>query len=159
MHCVEQFPQDLFFCQFDAQIQGKKFHVPVQLAVIVGIEVNDVDSTASVVLNDLVRSVICTATNDSGLSSSLVVLDGNGILTYVLEPYVLQSAVAVTVNTFGLVLANDSVLEGGSSAKDEDGVGFTWCSLDIIRERMNDVESSTYLLRSDQSMLHFRGLT
>jgi hypothetical protein len=37
------------------------------------------------------------------------------------------------VNTFGLVLADNSILEGGSSAEDEDGIGLTWCSLEIVR--------------------------
>jgi hypothetical protein len=92
------------------------------------------------VLDHLVRSVVCTTADDPGVSSSLVVLDGDGVLTHILKPYVLKGAVAVTVDTFGLVLADDRVLEGSSSSKNEDGVGLTWCSLEFVGMMMNDVE-------------------
>lgn len=73
-------------------------------------------------LDDLVRGVVGTTADDPGLLAGLVVLDGDGILADVLEPNVLDGAVAVAVDTLGLVLANDGVLQGSAGTDHEDGV-------------------------------------
>lgn len=92
----------------------------VQLAVVLNVVVDDVDSTASVVLDYLIRSVVGTTADDPGLSSGLVVLDRDGILADVLEPDELEGAVAVAVDTLSLVLANNGVLQStaGLDVKD-----------------------------------------
>jgi hypothetical protein len=69
--------------------------------------------------------MIGTSTDNPRLRASLIVLDGDGVLTNILEPDVLERAVSVAVNTFGLVLADDGVFESGSGAEDEDSVGLT----------------------------------
>jgi hypothetical protein len=74
----------------------------VELAVIVDIEVDDVHSSTSVVLNDFVGCVVGAATDDPGLLSSLVFFDGNGILANIFEPNELKSAVALAMHTFRL---------------------------------------------------------
>lgn len=45
----------------------------VDLAVVLGVEVDDVDGTAAIVLDDLVLSVVSATTDDPGLLASLVV--------------------------------------------------------------------------------------
>lgn len=92
----------------------------VDLAVVLGVEVDDVDVTAAVVLYDLVVGVEGTAADDLGVA---VALDGDGVLADVLEPDVLESAGADTVDTLVLVGANDDVPQGSAILKDEDGVG------------------------------------
>ena len=75
-------------------------------------------------LHDFITSMISSATNNPRLRSSLVVFDGNGIFADVFKPYVFECAVAVAVNTFGLVFADDGVFEGGACFEEEDCVGF-----------------------------------
>lgn len=86
------------------------------------IDTYHVDGTTTVVLNDLVRGVVRTTTDDPGLGSSLVVLDGDCVLADVLEPDKLKSAVPVAVDALSLVLANDGVLQGTASLDVEDRV-------------------------------------
>lgn len=90
--------------------------------------VYDVDGTASVVLHNFIASVISSTTNDPRLRSSFVVLDGNGVFADVLKPYVFECAVAIAVDAFGLVLADDGVFEGRAGFEEEDCVGFA-CDL------------------------------
>lgn len=94
----------------------------VKLAVILNVEVDDIDGAAAVVLDDLVASVVGATAYDPRLLTGLVVLDGNGILADVLEPDELEVARAVAVNTLGLVLADDHVSQGRARAEEEDGV-------------------------------------
>ena len=60
-------------------------------------------------LDDLVRCVVGSTTDNVGLLSGLVVLDGNGILADILEPNEFDVARTVAVDTLSLVLANDDV--------------------------------------------------
>lgn len=101
----------------------------VELAVVLNVVVDDVDGTAAVVLNDLIRGVVGTTANDPGLLSGLVVLDGDGILADVLEPDVLNGAVAIAVDALGLVLADDGVLQSTTGTDEEHGVLVTWILL------------------------------
>lgn len=52
--------------------------------------------------------------------------DRNGILTDVLEPDVLKSTVAITVDTLLLVLANDDILQGTTLADNKDSIVDAW---------------------------------
>ena len=99
---------------------------PVELAVVLDVEVDNIDSTAAVVLDDLVRAVVGTTTNDPGLRASLVVLDGKSVLANVLPPDELESATTLAVDTLGLVLSDDDVAESGTLLKDEDGILLTF---------------------------------
>lgn len=74
----------------------------VELAVIVDIEVDDVHSSTSIVLDDFVGCVVGATTDDPGLLSSLVFFDGDGILANIFEPNELKSAVALAMHTFRL---------------------------------------------------------
>lgn len=91
----------------------------VDLAVVVGVEVDDVDVTAAVVLDDLVGGVVSTTTDDVG---SAAAKDGDGILADILEPGELDVARALAVNTLTLVGTDDDVSESGTLLEDEDGV-------------------------------------
>lgn len=82
-------------------------------------------------LDHLVAGVVCATANDPGLLPSLVVLDADGVLADVLEPHELEVAVAVAVNTLGLVLANDHVAKGRAGAEEEDGVSASWERLEL----------------------------
>lgn len=95
---------------------------PVELAVVLNVEVDDVNGTAAVVLDNLVRTVVSTTTDDPGLGASLIVLDGKSVLADVLPPDVLKSAVTGAVDTLSLVLADDDVAESGALVEVEDGV-------------------------------------
>ncbi|KAJ8104452.1 hypothetical protein OPT61_g10749 [Boeremia exigua] len=94
----------------------------VQLAVVLDVEVNDVDGAAAVVLDDLVGAVVRAAADDPGLLAGFVVLDRECVFAHVLPPDVLESAVAGAVDTLGLVLADDDVAEGGALVEVENGV-------------------------------------
>jgi hypothetical protein len=85
-------------------------------------EVNNVDVTASVVLDDLVGSLVGTASDDVGSSTTL---DSDGILADVLEPDKLKVASAKAVNTFLLVGTNNDVTKGSAILKDENSVLLT----------------------------------
>lgn len=98
----------------------------VKLAVILDVEVDDVHGSAAVVLNNLVGGVVSTTANDPGLLASHVVLDGNGVLTDVLEPHELEVAGTTAVHALSLVRANNDVTQGGAGVKEEDGVGVAW---------------------------------
>lgn len=73
---------------------------PVELAVVFNIKVDDVHSTTAVVLDDLVRAVVRTSTNDPSLRTSLVVLDIERVLADILPPDELRGAVTVAVDTW-----------------------------------------------------------
>lgn len=63
-------------------------------------------------LHDLVARMVRAAANDPRLLPGLVVLDRYRVLAHVLEPDRVKCASAVAVHAFGLVLADDGVLEG-----------------------------------------------
>lgn len=98
----------------------------VDLAVVVGVEVDDVDVAAAVVLDDLVRGVVGTATDDVGCA---ITLDGDGILADVLKPDKLEGAGAEAVHTLALVGADDDVAQSGTILEHEDGVGLAALTL------------------------------
>lgn len=81
----------------------------VQLSIVLDVEVDNVDSSASVMLNYLIRSGISSTSNDPRFLSSLVVLDCDGVLAYVLEPHKLEMTRAITVHPFSLILADDNI--------------------------------------------------
>jgi hypothetical protein len=58
---------------------------PAKLAVVLNIKVDDIDGTAAVVLDNLVRAVVGTTTDDPSLRTSLVVLDRESILVDILR--------------------------------------------------------------------------
>lgn len=91
----------------------------VNLAVVLDVEVVDVDVAAAVVLDDLVGGGEGAAADDVGLA---IALDGDGVLAHVLEPDVLEVAGAEAVDALGLVCADDDVLQGCAVLEDEDGV-------------------------------------
>lgn len=62
---------------------------PVHLSVIVGVEVDDVDMTTAVMLNDFISSLVGATSDDVGCAAAL---DRDGILADVLEPDEFKSA-------------------------------------------------------------------
>lgn len=115
----------------------------VDLSIVVGIEVDDldlssavmrissstathVDGSATIVLHDLVGSVVCTTTDDPSLLPSFIIFDRYGVLTDILKPDEFESAWAVAVNTFCLVGSNNDVLESCARPQKEHGVGITF---------------------------------
>lgn len=61
----------------------------VDLAVVLGVEVDDVHGAAAVVLDDLVRGVVGAAANDVG---GAVALEADGVFADVFEPDVFEVA-------------------------------------------------------------------
>jgi hypothetical protein len=94
----------------------------VELAIVFHVEVYNVDGTASIVLDNLVGSMVSTATNDPAVGAWLVVLDAKRIFANVFPPYKLQRAVSSAVNTFSLVLTDDHVAQSGAFAEVEYGI-------------------------------------
>jgi hypothetical protein len=86
--------------------------------------VDDVHGTTSIMLNNFIRSMISSSTDNPRLRTSLVVFDTNGIFADVFKPDVFECAVAIAMNTFGLVFANDGVFERGTCFEEEYCVGF-----------------------------------
>jgi len=98
----------------------------VEFAKVLDVVVDDVYGAAAVVLDHFVGSVVGASADDPGLAAGLVVFDADGVFADVFEPDVFEGAVAVAVDAFGLVLADDDVLQCGSGFEEEDGVGFAW---------------------------------
>ena len=98
----------------------------VEFAKVLDVVVDDVYGAAAVVLDHLVGSVVGASADDPGLAAGLVVFDADGVFADVFEPDVFEGAVAVAVDAFGLVFADDDVLQCGSGFEEEDGVGFAW---------------------------------
>lgn len=73
---------------------------PVELAVVLNVEVDDVNGAAAVVLDDFVRTVVRTTTNDPGLRTSLVILNRESILTDIFPPDEFKGTVAIAVYTW-----------------------------------------------------------
>jgi hypothetical protein len=111
----------------------------VNFAKIVGVEVFDGDSSATVVLDDLVRGVEGSSSTDIRGAGGLLygqgiclvlakhdVWTGHGTtFTYVLPPDILDSAGAHAVHAFNLVLADDYVLESATTLDQEDCIRVT----------------------------------
>lgn len=94
----------------------------VNLAVVVGVEVDNVDVTAAVVLDELVGALEGTTADDVG---NTVTLDGDGILADILEPDELEVARSLAVDTLALVGTDDDVAESGAVLEDKDSVLLT----------------------------------
>ena len=98
-----------------------------------------------------VAGFIRPTTNDPRLLARLIVLDGDSVLAHVLEPDKVERAWSVTMNTLGLILADDAVLEGGATAEEEDGIGVAYGSSQIqfsgrITHRYYSLAHRCYLL-------------
>jgi hypothetical protein len=74
------------------------------------------------VLDDLVGSLVGTASDDVGSSTTL---DSDSILADVLEPDELEVTSAKAVNTLLLVGTNNDVTKGSAILKDENSVLLT----------------------------------
>lgn len=85
-----------------------------------------IDGSATIVLHDLVGSIVCAATDDPSLLTSLIIFDRYGILTDILKPDEFEGAWAVAVNTFCLIGSNNDVLESCARPQKEHGVGITF---------------------------------
>lgn len=77
-------------------------------------------------LDHFIRGMICSASDDPGLITSLVLLDGNRILAHIFEPDVFESASSSTVNALSLVFADDDILKSCSGLEKEYGIRVTW---------------------------------
>lgn len=58
----------------------------VQLAVVIDVEVDDVDRAAAVVLDNLIRSMVRSSTDDPGLLARYIFFDRECILADILPP-------------------------------------------------------------------------
>ena len=77
------------------RIKMKNTHVTaraVQLAVVVRVEVDDVDRAAAVMLDDLIACLVSTTANDPRVFASLVARDGDRVLAHILEPHKVKGA-------------------------------------------------------------------
>lgn len=66
--------------------------------------------------------MVGTATDDPGLRTSLVVLDGEGVLADVFPPNEFKGAVTGAVDSFSLVLAYNDISQRSSFVEIEDSV-------------------------------------
>lgn len=118
----------------------------VDLAVVVGVEVDYVDRSAAVVLDDLVVGTVGTASDDEGFVAGGIFLlfrvsvrgspvrqpekvltyDRDGIFADILKPDVLESTGAHAMDTLHLVGANNDVLQGRAGLKNEDSIIGAW---------------------------------
>lgn len=105
----------------------------VEFAKVLDVVVDDVYGAAAVVLDNLVGSVVGASADDPGLAAGLVVFDADGVFADVFEPDVFEGAVAVAVDAFGLVFADDDVFQSGSGFEEEDGVGFACGGREDVR--------------------------
>lgn len=111
-------------------------------------EVDNVDVTTSVVLDYLVGSLVGTATDDVGSSTTL---ERDSILADVLEPDKLKVAGTETVDTLLLVGTNDNVAKSGAVLKNKDSILLTYVML-VSPGLSNYLEAKrTYHPRSDRS--------
>lgn len=91
----------------------------VDLAVVVGVEVDNVDVAAAIVLDDLVAGVVRATADNVGRA---VTLDGDGVLAHVLEPHKLEVAAAQAVHALALIGTNNDVAQSGALFEDKDRV-------------------------------------
>lgn len=82
--------------------------------------------TTSVVLDHLVGSLVGTATDDVGSSTTL---DRDSILADILEPDKLKVTGAETVDTLLLVGADNDVAKSGTVLENEDSILLTYKTL------------------------------
>ena len=111
-------------------------------------EVDNVDVTASVVLDHFVGSLVGTATDDVGSSTTL---KRDSILTNVLEPDELKVTSTETVDTLLLVGTDDDVAKSGTVLENKDCILLT-CRMLVSRGLSNRARKrETYHPRSDRS--------
>jgi hypothetical protein len=77
-------------------------------------------------LHNLITGMISSSANNPRLRTGFVVFDANGIFAHVFKPDVFECAVAIAMDTFGLVFTDDGVFEGCAGFEEEDCVGFAW---------------------------------
>jgi len=107
----------------------------IEFSICVCVEVDNVDGTATIVLDDLVGGLVGTTSDDPGVLSGSVALDGDGVLANVLEPNELESARTAAVDTLSLVLSDDDVPQGSTSLEQEHSVSITTFSLVVASTR------------------------
>jgi len=95
----------------------------VNLAIILGIEVDNVHMTTTIVLDDFVIGLECATADNVGCAAAF---DRDGVFAYIFEPDEFECAGAFTVDAFALVRADDDVAELCAFFKDEDCVLLTW---------------------------------
>lgn len=95
---------------------------PVYLAVIIGIEVDNVHVSTAVMLNDLISSFVGSAADNVGRTAAL---DGDGILADVLEPHEFKGTGSKAVHAFTLIGADDDISQFGPIFKDKNSVLLT----------------------------------
>lgn len=71
----------------------------IEFAIVIGIKVDDVNCSTTIVLDNLVASLEGATTNNPRLLAGLVLLDADSIFTDVLKPDKVQGAGSFTVNT------------------------------------------------------------
>jgi len=103
----------------------------VELAKVLSAVRVDDDITASVMLNDLVISILGSTPGDCRCSRGL--LDGDGIFANILEPDIPQSARAQAVDTLRLVCADNNILQSSALLKQENGVAIASLFLPMAR--------------------------
>lgn len=91
----------------------------VHLSNIDDLVVTDSDTTASVVLNDLVICVLRSTTDDQNIA---VAQSRYGVLADVTEPDIADSAPALAVHTLKCIGTDDDVFKGCTILEEEDGV-------------------------------------
>lgn len=101
----------------------------IKLAEVLDEEAGDGESTATVVLEDLVLSTLSTATDDVGGARGTLLLDGESVFADGSPPDVLESARAEAVDTLDLVGGDDDVGESGALLEHEDSVAVTTLGL------------------------------
>ena len=70
-------------------------------------------------------SSLCTVVRGCCECRRCETYNGDGVLADILEPDELESAVSLAVNTLGLVLTDDDVLEGSTLVEQENSVLLT----------------------------------
>lgn len=95
----------------------------INLAIVLGVKVNNVHMTAAIVLDDFVFGFESATADDVGCAAAL---DRDGIFADIFEPDEFECAGAFAVDAFALVGADDDVAELCAFFEDEDCVFFTW---------------------------------
>ena len=95
----------------------------VNLAIILGVEVNDVHMAAAIVLDDLVFGLESASADDVGCAAAF---DRDGVFAHIFEPDEFECAGALAVDAFALVGADDDVAELCAFFEDENCVLLTW---------------------------------
>lgn len=111
-------------------------------------EVNDIDVTTAIVLDELVGAMVSATANYVGNAAAL---DGDGVLAHILEPDVFEVASAEAVDAFLLVGTDDNIAERSALLENEDGIRVALMEIQyIISPRDMLEEAPTYHPHSDR---------